>query len=170
MSPDPSQSPPAQFHNIWTLPNFGFETSKIAVLTKLCCDIRQLKIYDYFHWNISAKYFGRLSFQYFLVYYQHFQSHKNILEYFGLQRLPEINSLWEFPSFKGIFIFPSDITMVVSSYQEIKKKFVILYTTSRIYPLNREIKGVNNNKSKKKNCNYAVFDLFPNLNRTFKGF
>ena len=52
----PPRPPPAQFRNIWTLPNFGLETSKIAVSTNLCCFIRQhtwLKTYVYLHRKMS---------------------------------------------------------------------------------------------------------------------
>ena len=56
MSPDPPWSPPEQFRNIWTLPNFGFETSKITVpifhqasFVVILDNNSWLRIYDCFH-------------------------------------------------------------------------------------------------------------------------
>ena len=70
----------------------------------------------------------------FPVFYQHFQSFKTILEYFRLQRLPDISSLSGFLSIKGIFISTSHITMVSSSYQEIKKKIHNFFDHSLYLP------------------------------------
>ena len=56
----PLWSPPDKFRNIWTLPNFGFEESKIAVSALCCflkttiCDWKLKNIYI----KISAKYLG----------------------------------------------------------------------------------------------------------------
>ena len=56
----PLWSPPDKFRNIWTLPNFGFEESKIAV-SALCCflktTIRDWKLKNIYI-KISAKYLG----------------------------------------------------------------------------------------------------------------
>ena len=119
VSPDPPRSPPEWFRNIWTLPNFGFETSEITVpifhkasFILILDNNSWLRIHDYFQSNISGKYLGQFSFQYFLVFYQHFQSFKTILEYFRLQRLPDISSLSGFLSIKGIFISTPHITVV----------------------------------------------------------
>ena len=83
-----------------------------------------LRIHDYFQSTISGKYPGQFSFQYFLVFYQHFQSFKTILEYFRLQRLPDISSLSGFFIYQGNLHFHSSYYSG-SSYQEIEKKFMI---------------------------------------------
>ena len=132
VSPDPPRSPPKWFRNIWTLPNFGFETSEITVpifhkasFILILDNNSWLRIHDYFQSNISGKYLGQFSFQYFLVFYQHFQSFKKYFRIFQTTTSSDISSLSEFLSIKGIFISTSHITMVSSLYQEIKKKFII---------------------------------------------
>ena len=80
-----------------------------------------LRIHDYFQSTYQENILDNSVSSIF--FYQHFQSFKTILECFRLQRLPHIiSSLSDFLSINRIFISTSHITMVSSSYQEIKKK------------------------------------------------
>ena len=130
VSPDPPRSPPEWFRNIWTLPNFGFGQAKLQCqyFIKLCYDIRQqfrAENSRLFSVNNIRKISWTIQFPVFSCLLSTFPVLQNYFRIFQTTTSSDISSLSEFLSIKGIFISTSHITMVSSSYQEIKKKFII---------------------------------------------